>query len=1073
MIDEELHLAARAAPRSRRVLAVRMLVAKTAWLDGTPCWREGRVAWEAGKVSFYPGPADLARTQRSLHKVREQPVSARLALGDVNAWLEQRQRRLEVAKLLSRFRVPDLPRLTEPARRGSVDARRNLAALLTAEALCHNGLPISPAALLAQLGAVDVLGTTAADELLPTSVRLIAALALGAAGYHHSGKAGSGPTLEPYRRAFRWGLAHGLPEEPGVAGVVAALLAESGGDTLARRWRSTTRTCEPIQLLPGQFRELLEQVSPERAVRLSEALDGVRPSVGRLVEYRHLLPERLLRDRRSRAEDLDIRTRERRRALGELLVRYATSTHDPEALRAAGRLVERLLALGSTSPGLADTVLIVLRRGLELPVELRRPWLELLDVDRAHLWGCAESVEESAKALDARVQRAWAENGTCLFALLRKCGDPHVVRAALELDAHRFLAQMDWSDPERCHLAMRIVRQSKLPVRCLRRFFDLIDESATVAAARELLQPLVQVLARYPELNLEELCVAVSGQLAQKDRAQRPAAAKVLAQYLPRVLDLLKSAPHSLPVNAAYVILILHEVAPEQLETWIDPLLRQFKIKEGAAERLPGWKLKASLTLAVELAQGDLSVFLTAVRESLARLAARNEETLRKGALLLRRFPALRDPVAHAFARQPGRCLDLIVRLGETARLPAEVLSPLLELQDDTSHEHPLGDTWSQVVQLDPELEVRIREFRHARMLQGASAEAPAGVRRILEQPARLEQELAYLEELLARREDPEAALAARAQNLRERLDQRERLAHAMRDAMRDALAQHHVEALLAAAEHQVRSCFRMQLDNVVGPVPPNLAVDADWVNAALLSGSIGANRALLRRVLRARLQGDTTWPERHPLNQQFLRTAADRGLKVPVWLEERPARYPFPGVAGGHVHFRLERDPLRILQMGNYFNTCLSVNECNAFSTVVNACELNKRVLFVYAGDGRAVGRKLIGLNSDGALLGYHTYTALANDEEAGRLRELVRRYLGAFAHECGINLANEGTVPRILSPHWYDDGAEEWDAVVETGECAPHLCAHNTPSKSRAPFARMVEARDSPVLPASGCRR
>ena len=48
----------------------------------------------------------------------------------------------------------------------------------------------------------------------------------------------------------------------------------------------------------------------------------------------------------------------------------------------------------------------------------------------------------------------------------------------------------------------------------------------------------------------------------------------------------------------------------------------------------------------------------------------------------------------------------------------------------------------------------------------------------------------------------------------------------------------------------------------------------------------------------------------------------------------------------------RLERDPLSILQLGNYFDTCLSFGAFNAFSTVANACELNKRV--VYAVDDR-----------------------------------------------------------------------------------------------------------------------
>ncbi len=42
-------------------------------------------------------------------------------------------------------------------------------------------------------------------------------------------------------------------------------------------------------------------------------------------------------------------------------------------------------------------------------------------------------------------------------------------------------------------------------------------------------------------------------------------------------------------------------------------------------------------------------------------------------------------------------------------------------------------------------------------------------------------------------------------------------------------------------------------------------------------------------------------------------------------------------------VRLYLEGDPLRILQMGNYFDTCLSIDRDTAFSTVANAVDANK----------------------------------------------------------------------------------------------------------------------------------
>ena len=60
---------------------------------------------------------------------------------------------------------------------------------------------------------------------------------------------------------------------------------------------------------------------------------------------------------------------------------------------------------------------------------------------------------------------------------------------------------------------------------------------------------------------------------------------------------------------------------------------------------------------------------------------------------------------------------------------------------------------------------------------------------------------------------------------------------------------------------------------------------------------------------------------------------------------------------------------------MGNLFNTCLSVGDSNAFSTVANACEINKQVLYLSNEKGHIIGRKLIALSKNGNLYGFNTY--------------------------------------------------------------------------------------------------
>lgn len=129
------------------------------------------------------------------------------------------------------------------------------------------------------------------------------------------------------------------------------------------------------------------------------------------------------------------------------------------------------------------------------------------------------------------------------------------------------------------------------------------------------------------------------------------------------------------------------------------------------------------------------------------------------------------------------------------------------------------------------------------------------------------------------------------------------------------------------------------------------------------------------------------------------------------------PRVYPCPGVAGGRLRLRLERDPLRILQMGNFFDTCLSFGGINSFSTIANACELNKRVIYATDSTGRVVGRKLIGLNQEGKLVGFYTYSSLTNEPIREVLRAIFVRYAADFAARCRLELADEGVVPRLFA--------------------------------------------------------
>jgi hypothetical protein len=72
-------------------------------------------------------------------------------------------------------------------------------------------------------------------------------------------------------------------------------------------------------------------------------------------------------------------------------------------------------------------------------------------------------------------------------------------------------------------------------------------------------------------------------------------------------------------------------------------------------------------------------------------------------------------------------------------------------------------------------------------------------------------------------------------------------------------------------------------------------------------------------------------------------------------------------------------------------------------------------------------VGRKLIGINGEGKLVGFRTYSTLGEDEGKA-LRAIFTRYCTDFAARCWLELADEGSVPKLFAERWYDDGTVKW---------------------------------------------
>ncbi len=129
--------------------------------------------------------------------------------------------------------------------------------------------------------------------------------------------------------------------------------------------------------------------------------------------------------------------------------------------------------------------------------------------------------------------------------------------------------------------------------------------------------------------------------------------------------------------------------------------------------------------------------------------------------------------------------------------------------------------------------------------------------------------------------------------------------------------------------------------------------------------------------------------------------------------------------VEGRVLTFRTETNPFHVLKMGTYFDTCLTLTDgFNAASTLANALDVNKAVIYGYDENGKVFARKLIAVTDDATLLGYYTYAHEHGQEVAFKLNAALLDW----AKELGLKPTTQGAPKSLHQAFWYDDGAEPW---------------------------------------------
>jgi len=262
------------------------------------------------------------------------------------------------------------------------------------------------------------------------------------------------------------------------------------------------------------------------------------------------------------------------------------------------------------------------------------------------------------------------------------------------------------------------------------------------------------------------------------------------------------------------------------------------------------------------------------------------------------------------------------------------------------------------------------------------------------------------LRNLKTRIASPTAPTPARLKKLADKLEKsaRKTVFRAWSDGIDDELSRRLCE-LLEAAEPPRWALTRKHIQ-VIGAI---LQLPAEF-------------RELGRRLLRLRC-GPPPWNMLdHPANQAFLARMRRQGMDPDPWANPgEPCE--FTGKKGQKVYLALETDPLEILHMGRYFQTCLSPGNDNFFSTVANALDVNKQVIYARDKQGKVVGRCLLAVSQEGGLLTFEPY---CHDGSLG-FQEMVAEFAGDLATRMNTALAARGRVQPLVAPDWYDDGPRD----------------------------------------------
>lgn len=1035
----------------QEVRIVRMLVSQTAWLDGSIRLLDGSPAFEAGGQRFALTSELLAGTQRRINKVKKYGELARQVVGDVDDWSESKEQKLELAKSLRALDAKNLEELARKTRAKDKESRAKMLELLWVEALCVDTLPVSPSVVLASTHNQDGLLQIVDAGSAPDSVRALAAMTIGAV-HKDTGttQMPPGKSARPdwVKRCYNWSLKHGLTADY-IPSLTLYLLQQSNGTMLATRFIAAQKASSSF---PAPINILKDKMhlgwSGEKIVRLVELSAELEPLKESLLDLRDVLEwKEQVHGENFKYNVTRNRYHSRRKRLVESIQCVWSSYVGACAIDEEPERFVSLVKLTCDDGKYElrpNPQIAILTCVLKLSPRPRKCLLNVLFQNLKSLWkDQMEHAHDGAERFPP-VQRKIEY----LCQAAEKYADEHLVT---EIANSGYLEKIPFhqTSKEQVQYFLKLIKQFDIPQWMFYSLLTIFEQYRSAAEAQQkCVEPLFRVTQTEDKVFQSHLLEIVFDMLT-KDAAKLKRRLAHLLYAIPLLVEALAKDTSQDCVCWEFLsaaMTIMEHRGPESADSekfikWLVVLMQ----KSHGNWKYPRSRLvDPAVEIALHISGESLEAFSTIVTAITKRDQRRDNWLIQKSFASLKTCPALHDGLVHAAIHHTSRFLIWCENIGLASMFKTNRLKTLDTLK--AAEPQRFDDEWMPVIAMFPQFEQQARRYIRAAIAADASSAPPKTLVAAARDPsAHLRKELEFLEKAPKKT----ATMQTRVHNLKRYLADEEGLRSRLAERIEKTLGQRIPELEWQAAENIMEQIFIDRLVEVTGVVRPKLKLDSFLLNAIFLTTDVSSNRRLLRRLLQAEVEGDFTWRHRQPGNMKFLNDIAERGIDSALWLKSNPRKFQME-TTKSEVHLKLENRPLHILEMGNYFDTCLSLRGCNSFATVANACEFNKRVIYAIDEKGKVVGRKLIAINTNWEMIAFHTYTSLSTAAANLELSRIFNRYCKEFAERCGLKLGyEESNVASLIAQKWYCDGTVEWDEISE----APNSIAQEQSRAQRSP--------------------